>query len=111
MPIPDNNLREWMGKVERDLDKLETKWTSSVDDIKNTIKSEIADLKAEQIADLRQAIRDREKQVNAVEVRLREVEEGLNGFIAGSGLLTHILRMAIGIAGVIAGYLGAKHLG
>lgn len=97
-------------RLERDMSTMTDRWMSSVDDIKATIKAEVGELKAEQIADLRQAIKDRDRLMAEIENRVRDVENAQRDWNAGKTTLVWLIRFVIAAAGLIAGFIGAKHL-
>lgn len=100
-----------MERLKDDMERHERRWETTVDDIKAIIKSEIHDLKSEQITDLKQAIKDRDQQFAEMENRMRDVEGGVRDWNTGRGILSWLIKLGIGGGSLAAGYLGAKHLG
>ncbi len=83
---------------------------SSVDDIKATIRSEVADLKSEQIADMKRQIITMDQRMDGQNILLADVRTKQDRWDTGASVLNWIVRALIGIGGGVAGYLGAKHL-
>jgi hypothetical protein len=112
-PVPERipEILARLARVEKDLADMQALWRSSVDDIKATIKAELAELKAEQIADLREAIKSRDRQMETFAMRLRHAENTIGDWNAGRKILAWFVKVLIGVAGVLAGYFGAKHAG
>jgi chromosome segregation ATPase len=100
-----------MERLERDSHDLQKLWRSSVDDLKSVIKSEIGDLKNEQIADLRDAIKHRDREMADYENRIRDIENSVRDWTAGRSLLGWLIKTLLGAGGLVAGYFGAKHIG
>jgi hypothetical protein len=88
--------------VERDLTRMESLWRSSVDDIKATIKSEVSDLKSEQIAELR-------KRLEIIDNRLTVLEKDQAEISGGKTALAWFIRITIAIAAMLVGFLGGRH--
>lgn len=109
-------------RQEADMVDLKKFVASSVDDIKNTVKSEVGDLKQEQIADLRQAIKDRDHQIRGLDARIvqlgesfdrrvREAENTIRDWNTGKSIFHWLVKAIIGAGGLLAGYFSAKHIG
>jgi len=99
-----------LDRLERDMYDLQKVWKSSVDDIKSIIKAEISDLKKEQIGDLKDAIKTRDRQLAEFENRIRDAETGLRSWETGRGLINWLVKTLIASGALVAGYLGGKHL-
>jgi hypothetical protein len=93
-----------------EIKRLENIWSSSVDDIKATIRSEVSDLKAEQIADLKRQINTMDQRMDGQNVMLADVRTKQDRWDTGASVLNWIVRVLVGVGGAVAGYLGAKHL-
>jgi hypothetical protein len=100
-----------LDRVEKDLTEMQRLWRASVDDIKATIKGELAQLKSEQIADLREAIKSRDKQMETLSIGLRHAEDIVRDLNVGRKILAWFVKVLIGVGGAVAGYFGAKHVG
>lgn len=107
--------------TERELRRLEEMVKSSVDDIKATIRSEIRDLKDEQIADLKGQVKaaiDRGDQqakamaerMERMAERLMKVERRQDQWSTGAGVVNWMIRLAIAVAGIVVGILGGQHI-
>lgn len=97
--------------VEARQEELSKVFKSSVDDIKATIRSEVSDLKSEQIADLKRQIMTMDQRMDGQNVMLGDVRTKQDRWDTGASVLNWMVRIVIGIAGVWAGYVGAKHIG
>lgn len=104
------NEIEWLRKLEGDVDRLEDKFQKITDEIKNTIRFEVAVLKTEAIADLRRRVDDGYRTLEKYDERLRMVEKASDAAKAEKGLVGWLINAAIGVGSAVAGYLGAKHL-
>jgi hypothetical protein len=107
-----------VARIEARLDGLEVAfgqlsalWKTSVDDIKSTIRSEIADLKSEQIADLKRQVITLDQRLDGQNMLLSDVRTKQQGWEMSAGVVNWVIRALMGAAGLIAGYLGAKHAG
>lgn len=98
---------EGLEKTQEDLGNM---LKSSVDDIKATIRSEVADLKSEQIADLKRQIITMDQRMDGQNIMLADVRTKQDRWDTGASVLNWIVRIIVGIGGAVAGYLGAKHL-
>jgi len=96
--------------VERAIPEMTRLWNKTVDDIRAIIRSEIADLKTEQIADLRKNVEKRDFQMEALEARVRANEVTIHEWVASSRVLNWLLKSVIAIGALLAGYLGGRHL-
>jgi hypothetical protein len=109
---PQGGMRDWMRKVEADLEKLEDKWQKSTDDIKSTIRSEILGLKNEQLADFKRRLEDGYKDLKVFEDRIQKVEMEQLRWQTSAGLVNWLIKFAfavIGAAATIIGYEAVKH--
>lgn len=96
--------------LEKDVERLENLVKSSVDDIKATIRSEVADLKSEQIGDLRKRVDDQSQRIEAQARSLGTLQRKQDQWDTARGLMNWLIRLAIALAGVIAGIFGAEHI-
>lgn len=99
-----------MDRLEKDMSELERVWKSSVDDIKSIIRAEISDLKSEQIGDLKDAIKTRDRQMAEFENRIRDTEDSLRAWDAGRGLVNWLIKTLIAGGALGVGYISGKHL-
>lgn len=99
-----------MDAMEENQKRLERMLLSSVDDIKNMLKAEIADLKSEQITDLRRDQRTLEQRLDAQNVYISDIRTRQESWDFGAGIFGWVIKVLIAVAGIIAGYFGAKHL-
>ncbi|WP_315731697.1 MULTISPECIES: hypothetical protein [unclassified Bradyrhizobium] len=106
--IPDMLAR--LTSLEGHTERLERAWQSSVDDIKAIIRSEIRDLKDEQIADLKQTNRDLTDKLSAAFKRIDEVELRQAQWNTGASVINWMIRAGIGAVGLLAGLFGAQHI-
>lgn len=108
--MEQQGLRDWMRKIEADVARMEDKWQRSVDDIKATIKSEVADLKSEQIADLKARISTLDQRVDGQNVMLSDLRTNQDRYDTARGVVGWLIKTVIGIGGVLAGAFGWEHL-
>jgi predicted nucleic acid-binding Zn-ribbon protein len=99
-----------MDALERNQERAEKTLLSSVDDIKHMIKAEISELKTEQINDLRAQVRACENRLDAQNLHISDIRTKQENWDSGAGVVGWLVKTAIGIGALIAGYLGAKHL-
>lgn len=99
-----------MRKIETDLARLDDKWQRTADDFKDTLRSEIAEIKTEPIAELKRRLDEGYLRLERFDERLRQVENKIRDLDAGRSVVGWIIKTAVGIGGLVAGYLGAKHL-
>ena len=100
--IPD--ILQRLASLETAMKHSDEMLRSSVDDIKATIRSEVSDLKGEQIGDLRAA------QQKLME-RMDRVEQSLSRWVTGASVVDWLIRFAILVGGALAGIFGARHIG
>jgi gas vesicle protein len=109
-----------INRLEAEHADLERLWRSSVDDIKNTIKGEIAELKSEQIKDLRDVIKEHSERLNAhsdrfshlkeqMDEEIRKIEFKVNRWETSVGVVHWIVRAIFAVIGLGAGFWGADH--
>lgn len=108
--MEQQGLRDWMRKIEADLERMDDKWQRSVDDIKATIKSEVADLKSEQIADLKARIGTLDQRVDGQNVMLSDLRTNQERYDTARGVVNWLIKTVIGIGGVLAGAFGWEHI-
>ena len=96
--------------LEKQQEALNAMMKSSVDDIKATIRSEVSDLKSEQIADMKRQILTMDQRMDGQNVMLSDVRTKQDRWDTGASVLNWIVRILVGIGGIAAGYLGAKHI-
>jgi len=99
-----------MASVNRALERLDDKWQKSVDDIKATIKSEIGELKGEQIADLKTRVNDGYRMLNEYNDRLRDYEKKVDAWDTGRSVVNYLIKAAIALISLFAGAFGWEHL-
>ena len=104
------NMLARLDSLERHSQRLETLWQNSVEEIKDTIKTEIRDLKDEPIADLKAAYRALTDRLDAVVVRVEKIELRQAKWDSGASIIDWLIKLAIGGAGLLAGIFGAQHL-
>lgn len=92
--------------LENDMKDLERLWRSSVDDIKNTIKGEVSELKAEPISDLRNRVSEGYKTLKEYDERLREVENSVRDWNTGRSVVKYLVHGAVAVGSAAAGILG-----
>lgn len=102
---------ERLERLERDMHALEQFLRSSVDDIKNTVKGEVADLKTETIADLKEKLKEQAKQLADMELRLRVAETDQIKWKTSAGVVNWMIRTAFGLIGAGATILGYETFG
>lgn len=107
--IPEMYAR--LERLERDMGDLQKVWRSSVDDIKAIIRSEIRELKSEQIADLRTSAKERDNKIEELEDMIRGLEKRQDRWDTSAGVVHWLIRTIFAVGGLGAGYLGAKHIG
>jgi chromosome segregation ATPase len=105
------DLLSRLDRLERDYEDLNRLWKSSVDDIKAHIKAEIGDLKTEQIADLKQAIKDRDHIITEIEGRIRATEDAIRDWNTGRGIVNWMIRLLFSIIGAGAAVFGYEAFG
>lgn len=103
-------IRDWMRSIEGNQERIERTFLSSVDDIKDTVRSQLSDLKTEVIADLKRRIEDGYRTLGEFDKRLREVENGLLALNTGRKIIGGLSHFIVGLISAIAAYFGAKHL-
>jgi type III secretory pathway lipoprotein EscJ len=103
-------IRDWMGRIESDLDRLDDKWQKSVDDIKAFIKSEIADLKNEQISDLRRELSLTNNRIDQQGLTLSDVKSKQERWDTSAGVVHWIIRLVFAIFGAVAGIMGWENI-
>lgn len=103
-------ISERLSAIEADMRRLDDKWQKSVDDIKATIRSEVSELKSEQIADLKTRLQDGYRTLEAQDKRLDAVEKAQDRFHASAGVVNWLIKVGIAIAGVFAGAFGWDHI-
>ena len=102
-----SDLYNRISEIEADLRRIDDKWQKSVDDIKATIKSEISELKTEQIKDLKERIASGQKVLNDFDQRLRETEKRQDRWDNSAGVVHWMIKIsfaAMGAIGTILGY-------
>lgn len=109
--MPEADVLRRLDKVEAEVESLERLWRSSVDDIKNTIKGEVRDLKTEQIAEIRKRQDDETGVLREYDKRLRDVENAVRDWNTGRGVVNWMIRTAFAIIGAGAAILGYETLG
>jgi chromosome segregation ATPase len=97
---------ELLKSGQQQLDKL---LKSSIDDIKATIRSEVADLKSEQIGDLRRAFDGMASRIDRQSTRMDKMEREQDRWQTGKSIANWLIRTVLVIAGVLVGYFGATH--
>jgi hypothetical protein len=105
-------IRDWMRKVEADLERLDDKWQRSTDDIKGTIKAEISSLKSEQLADFKRRLEEGYHDLKEFEDRIQKVEMEQLKWQTSAGLVNWLIKFAfaaIGAVATIIGYETFKH--
>jgi septal ring factor EnvC (AmiA/AmiB activator) len=105
-------IRDWMRKVEADLERLDDKWQKSTDDIKLTIKGEISSLKSEQLADFKRRLEEGYHDLKEFETRIQKIEMEQLRWQTSAGLVNWLIKFAfavIGAAATIIGYETFKH--
>jgi uncharacterized protein HemX len=105
------NILERLASLETAVKHSDDMMKSSVDDIKATIRSEISDLKGEQIGDLRAANQKLFELVDRLTSRLDAIERTQAEWKTGASVANWMIRLAIGFGGAAAGILGYKHIG
>jgi len=103
-------VEEAIEAMKRSIDRMEDKWEKSVDDIKATIRSEVHELKGEQIADLKTRVADGYRILDEYEVRLRNVENKQHSYDTAGGVVGWLIKTAIAILSLLAGAFGWEHL-
>jgi FtsZ-binding cell division protein ZapB len=98
--MPGNEAFEYL---KADVARLEKLFVSSIDDIKTLIRSEIQELKEEQIKELKQTCKD-------MELRLRDMEQSHENWMKGAGMVGWAIKTAIALASAIGGAVGWEHL-
>lgn len=109
--MEQQGLRDWMRKIENDLARMEDKWQKSVDDIKSTMRAEIADLKSEQIADLKARVQTMDQRMDGQNVLISDLRTNQDKFEAGAGIVGWLIKTTIALGSLAIGYFGAKHIG
>lgn len=92
--------------MEADLRRLDDKWQKSVDDIKATIRSEISELKSEQIKDMRDQIKDMNVKAEGRDVEIRHLQREISSWKAGASAVNWMIRFTIAAVSAIGGVLG-----
>lgn len=103
-------MLERLRQLEENQREFKKTFYSSVDDLKSIIRSEVSDLKQEQIGDLRESVRQLSEMMRMYEQRIRELEHSNDRMTAGAGLLGWVARISIAIGSLIVGYFGGRHL-
>lgn len=110
-PVSNEALAVRIDAIAIEQKRLDRIFESTVDDIKALIKSEIADLKGEQISDLRGQINALGQQVAAQNLHISDLRSRQEKWDSGAGVVSWLIKTAIAGAGLAAGYFGAKHVG
>lgn len=97
-------MMERIERVEKDVQAMQQFLKSSVDDIKNTVKGEVADLKSETIADLKEKVKD-------METRLHIAELDQAKWRTSAGVVNWMIRTAFGLIGAGAAIIGFETFG
>lgn len=97
-----------LDRIEADMVELQRMFKSSVDDFKATLKSEISEIKSEQIHDLRETVKENRSIITNLDKRLREAENNLRDWTTGRSIFTWLLRSAIAFFAAIAGFIGGN---
>jgi Flp pilus assembly protein TadB len=105
------HILERLASLETAVKHSDTMLKSSVDDIKATIRSEIFDLKSEQIADVKAALKQLGERVESQSLRLARLERAQDQWKTAGGVVNWLIRAAIGIGGILIGIFGYRHLG
>lgn len=109
MPERIAGMSERMDHLEDDIKDMKQFMKTSVDDIKDTVRSQISELKSEQLGDLKTRLNDGYRQLNEHDLRLRDVEKQQNAYAAAGGVLGWLVKTTIGVLGVLAGAFGWEH--
>lgn len=107
-PPSMGNIRDWMRKVESDLERLDDKWQRSVDDIKNTIKGQISDLKQDQIAEFKRRLDQGYMDMRTFEQRIQQVELEQTKWQTSAGVVNWLIKFAFLLVGAIAALIGIE---
>jgi hypothetical protein len=105
-------IRDWMRKVEADLERLDDKWQKSTDDIKLTIKGEISSLKSEQLAEFKRRLEEGYHDLKEFENRIQRIEMEQLRWQTSASLVNWLIKFAfaaIGAVATIIGYEAVKH--
>lgn len=111
MNTDSGGIRDWMRKVEADLERLDDKWQKSTDDIKNTIKAEISELKSEQLADVKRRIDDGYRRLEGFEIRIQKMELEQTKWQTSAGVVNWLIKFAFALIGAAAAIVGYEALG
>ena len=107
--IPD--ILQRIASLETDIKRSDALLKSSVDDIKATIRSEIHDLKSEQINDLKAGQKQLAERIDRQSERLSRLERTQDQWTTARGVVNWLIRLVIGIGGLALGIFSAKHVG
>lgn len=107
-PPSGASIRDWMRQVENDLKRLDDKWQRSVDDIKNTIKGEISDLKQDQIAEFKRRLDQGYADMRTFERRIQEVELEQTKWQTSAGVVNWLIKFAFLLVGAVAALIGIE---
>ena len=105
------NILQRLASVETKLQGMDTLWKSSVDDIKATIRSEVSDLKSEQINDIKISQKQIADRIDIQSNRLTRLERTQDQWSTAKGVVNWLIRLVIAIGGIAVGIVGAKHVG
>lgn len=107
--IPD--MLQRMASLETDVKRLNELWKSSVDDIKATIRSEVSDLKTEQINDIKGNVNKLGERIDRQTERVSRLERTQTEWTTARNVVNWLIRLVIGIGGIAVGIVGSKHVG
>jgi hypothetical protein len=97
--------------LEKQHEALNDMMKSSVDDIKATIRSEVSDLKSEQIADIKRQVLTMDQRLDGQNIMLGDVRSRQESWDTGASILNWLIRSLVAVGGLVMGYFGAKHIG
>lgn len=111
MQDQQGGLRDWMRRVENELERLDDKWQKSTDDIKSTIKAEIGELKTEQLAEFRRRIDDGYRRLEGFDLRIQKMELEQTRWQTSAGVVNWLIKALFAIGGILATVAGYETFG
>lgn len=105
------HILERLASLETAVKRSDDMMKSSVDDIKATIRSEISDLKGEQIGDLRAANQKLFDLHERLSNRVDTIERAQVEWKTSASVANWLIRFAMAVGGAAAGIFGYRHIG
>lgn len=116
------SILDRLDRLEKDMVDMRALLMSSVDDIKNTIKGEISELKTEQIRDLKDRMADGLRRLEGTQAdflkykeeqaqEFRKLERAQDRWQTSAGVVNWLIKFAFAVIGAGATIVGYETLG